>query len=99
MEKDSKLVPNNVATKTFKQGRTLHSVLCGEDISSKTTQKVSTSATIKSKDRIPFYRNVNRSVSSTNNSISLSTTQMSSQIKRNTATGPRRKIEFAKGLF
>ncbi|KAL7079901.1 hypothetical protein ACQ4LE_000699 [Meloidogyne hapla] len=97
LDRDSKLVPNNVATKTFKQGRTLHNVLCGEDIS-KDVQKVPTISSTKPRDRIPFYRNVNRSANSTNNSVSLSTTQISSQIKGTTTIGPKRKIEFSKAL-
>ncbi|CAK5116974.1 unnamed protein product [Meloidogyne enterolobii] len=98
LDRDSKLVPNNVAAKTFKHGRTLHNVLCCNDLSPKKVNKVPTTSSTRDRGRIPFYRNVNRSANSTNNSVSLSTTKNSSQVKEATTIGPKRKIEFSKAL-
>ena len=98
LDRDSKLVPSNVAAKTFKHGRTLHNVLCCNDLSPKKSNKVSATSSTRDRGRIPFYRNVNRSANSTNNSVSLSTTKNSSQVKEATTIGPKRKIEFSKGF-
>uniref|UniRef100_A0A915LZX4 Uncharacterized protein n=1 Tax=Meloidogyne javanica TaxID=6303 RepID=A0A915LZX4_MELJA len=98
LDRDSKLVPNNVAAKTFKHGRTLHNVLCCNDLSPKKSNKVSATSSTRDRGRIPFYRNVNRSANSTNNSVSLSTTKNSSQVKEATTIGPKRKIEFSKAI-
>ncbi|CAK5083456.1 unnamed protein product [Meloidogyne enterolobii] len=98
LDRDSKLVPNNVAAKTFKHGRTLHNVFCCNDLSPKKVNKVPTTSSTRDRGRIPFYRNVNRSANSTNNSVSLSTTKNSSQVKEAATIGPKRKIEFSKGF-
>ena len=90
LKKDTNLIPNSVSTNTFKQGHTLHSLLCGASHSPKSAgaAKVASQENAN-RSRIPMYKSLHSSASSK--------TPMMEQNPKIDNAGPRRKLNFLEG--